>query len=211
MTDRPHQSLDSFNGRTIVRLALVGEVGLGAVALGWIAARDIPLTWSMSIPHLALAFALVALSLGVNTWLFFGPRGPRLTHPAFAEFSHTIVVPLCCALSPRQALVVGLAAGLGEELLFRAALIPELTAIGGERFATVVSGILFGWLHFIGVARRFAPVVALYAVWGVLLGELYVAIPSIGLLVLVHAAYDWALIVIIGRWSRTRPGGGSEP
>jgi len=196
-------------GRTIVRLAIVAEGILAALALVWLAARDIPLHWTLDGTLCLFGLTIVLGLLAVNYRLFFGRRGPTSIHPAFDEFATTIVEPLCRALSPCQVIVVALAAGIGEELFFRAALIPELNTVGGPVFAATVSGVIFGWVHFIGTTRRFAPIVAVYILFGIFLGAVYLTVPNIGLLIAIHALYDWLIILIVQRRQRRYPGSSS--
>jgi membrane protease YdiL (CAAX protease family) len=195
----PSDKLEPLTGRAIVRLALVSEGILAGLALAWISYRDISLDWTVSGALTLCGLTIVGGLLALNYHLFLRPEGTHLNHPAVEDFTRTIVTPLCRALSPTQALIVALAAGIGEELFFRAALIPELSAIGGPVSAAIISGVLFGWLHFIGVSRRFAPVVGLYVLLGIFLGALYVAVANIALLIAVHAMYDWCIILLVKR------------
>lgn len=200
----PPSSDRALSEGLIVRIALIGEGLLIVLSLGWIVLRGLELRPTLSLATLAQAIAFTTPLALLNLYLFLGPHGPRLRHPAWRVFSEEFIEPLCAALTPRGALLVSLLAGLGEELAFRGVLLSELRPWCGDGGAVVISGVIFGWVHFLGVARRFVPVVLGYCLFGVLLGWIFVATNDIVLMILIHTFYDLWVILAIRRWSKMK-------
>ncbi|MFM1848953.1 MAG: hypothetical protein RL417_2427 [Pseudomonadota bacterium] len=192
----------------IVRLAVIGEGLLFVFALAWIALRDIEIPLSFSLETLLLAGAIAAPLAILNLYLFLGPSGPRLCHPAWRVFSERLIQPLCAALSPGAALLVSVMAGVAEETAFRGLLLTELRPHVGSLGAVVVSGIVFGWVHFLGMWREFFPVLAAYCLFGILLGAIYLMTRDLVLLIVIHTIYDFWVIVAV---HRKAAGGQSHP
>jgi uncharacterized protein len=90
---------------------------------------------------------------------------------------------------PRVALAIamalGMAAGLGEELLFRGVLQYELNARFGAALAVGVSSVIFGALH--AVTPLYA---ALAAIASIYFGALYLVTGNLCVPIACHAVYD---------------------
>jgi uncharacterized protein len=84
-------------------------------------------------------------------------------------------------------LLVALAAGFGEEFLFRGVLQAGLIGLTGPAVAIAIASIVFGLAHALSLAYFVAATVI-----GVYLGALYHVTGSLLLVCLVHALYDWA-------------------
>lgn len=82
--------------------------------------------------------------------------------------------------------ILALAAGVGEELLFRGVVQAELIGLIGPWGALVVASIIFGVCHWI------TPAYALIAtIMGAYLGGLYMYTGGLTVPILVHAFYDF--------------------
>lgn len=189
----------AISRNVVLRIALIGEGLLIALGLLWIALREIPVAWGCSWAIVGTALLLTAPLIAVNVFLFLGRDGPRLHHPAWRLFANRYVRPLCAELTPLPALLVALLAGLGEEIVFRGVLLTELRPLLGDWGAVVVSGVVFGWVHFLGLWRDFWPVFVLYCLFGIALGAIYLAAMNLTLLVLIHSLYDFVVICLVHR------------
>jgi len=89
------------------------------------------------------------------------------------------------------ALALGLAAGLGEEMLFRGVLQFELASrTTSEIVAVGLSSIIFGALH--AVTPLYAILAALASVY---FGWLYIVTGNLAIPIATHAFYDWAALL----------------
>lgn len=89
---------------------------------------------------------------------------------------------------------VAIAAGAGEELLFRGALQPLAERWWGAAAGLAAVSVLFGVAHAVSMAYFiFATVVGLY------LGWLAATFDDLVAPIIVHAAYDFAALVIVQR------------
>lgn len=182
--------------RAIVPLAIVFEGGLLVLALG--------LGWLLGTPALAtLRLTWQAAGWGVLAtapplllmwWLVRTTWAPirRLNH----EIEHT-VVPLFAGSTPLQLAAVALAAGLGEEALFRGVLQGALAGWLGPLTGLALASLLFGLAHLI------TPAYAILAgALGVYLGALAIYSGNLLIPILAHALYDCAALMY---WTGKRP------
>jgi membrane protease YdiL (CAAX protease family) len=89
------------------------------------------------------------------------------------------------------ALALGVAAGLGEEMLFRGVLQNELgIRIGSDYIAVGIASIIFGALH--AVTPLYAGLAGLASVY---FGWLYLATGNLAIPIVTHAFYDWAALL----------------
>jgi membrane protease YdiL (CAAX protease family) len=170
--------------RTIVPLAIAFEGGLFVVALG--------LGWLLDTPALAtLRVTWRAAGLGVLAtvpplllmwWLLRTTWAPitRLNR----EIEHT-VAPLFAGSTPVQLAVVAVAAGLGEEVLFRGVVQEALIGWSGPAIGLLATSLLFGLVHLITPTYA-----ALAGLLGLYLGALALYSGNLLAPVLVHALYD---------------------
>ena len=97
--------------------------------------------------------------------------------------------------------LLALAAGVGEEMLFRGAIQQALTDRLGPWPAVVVAAALFGMVHWV------TPLYALAAgVIGLYLGVLYAETGNLWVPVLVHFLYDLFALVYLLRTTAPSPG-----
>ena len=85
--------------------------------------------------------------------------------------------------------MVALAAGTGEELLFRGVIQEGLVQWQGAMVGVVLSSVLFGFAH---ALNRYYVLATFFV--GLYLGFLYQFSQNIVLVVLVHALYDWIVL-----------------
>lgn len=170
----------------------------------------------MSIVGFELALAVVALVLaawlGLDLWARFYFDVPTLNWAVLAtlpligamlmltksawpwvkvlnEPIETYIKPLLKDMPLGGLFLIALAAGTGEELLFRGVIQQGLSDWGGPGFGLVVASILFGLAH---ALNRYYVMVTV--VMGLYLGLLYQASQNIVLVLLIHALYDWVVL-----------------
>ena len=123
------------------------------------------------------------------------PVGPLRS---IAESIDTLVVPMFRGCSVLQLALVSLAAGIGEELLFRGLLQPVIGERFGQWAGVFAAGVAFGLAH--PITRSYAVVAGAI---GVALGALMiVAGGNLLAPVTTHAVYDFAGLVYVMRFRR---------
>ena len=165
----------------LVRLALLGEGALVVVALMWLRVRGIPLLWGGAFEGLLVGCCAVAALSAANLYLLRGALelpGVR----AIRRLYLNTLQPLFGGLSGIQIAIISVAAGVGEELLFRGVLQPE--------FGLIPAGVIFGLLHMGGRGTL------AFGLWAMAMGSVLglLAVWTNGLLapIVAHAVYDAA-------------------
>ncbi len=139
---------------------------------------DVPtLNWAV-ITTLPLIGVMVTLTQSNWAWV------KTLNEPV-----ETYMRPLLKDLPPGGLLLVAVAAGTGEELLFRGVIQQGLSDWAGPALGLITASVLFGFAH---ALNRYYVLVTM--VMGVYLGLLYQASQNIVLVMLVHALYDWVVL-----------------
>jgi membrane protease YdiL (CAAX protease family) len=168
----------------LFRKAVAFEFGLGIVAAA--------LMWALGL-HARSLFALDAtvLAAGLVTAGLMALAvacGERIAPVAFAEMQRLLedLLPRLLGEGGLPAVVlVSLAAGVGEELLFRGLIQGLADAWLGPVTGLIAASAIFGLAH--AVTKAYAAVAT---VMGVLLGAAYVATGSLVAPILAHALYD---------------------
>ncbi len=196
---------------SLLRLALAGELLLVVVAVGWARYRGLPLNlaggpWPRDLAVGAAAAAALAI---VNHALLC--RAPAIRPVrAIRRVYRDLLKPAFAGIGAREVVVISLAAGIGEELLFRGVLQPEL--------GLIPASLIFGVLHTGG--RGTLAFGCWVALMGAALGWLAVATGGLLAPIVAHALYDAAALAYIrgGRecaavaGRESRPGGrGAAP
>lgn len=134
--------------------------------------RQAPLWWLVVGPALGLALAIAVV------WL------TRLatTHMQWARDLHASFRDLLGPLTHREIVILAVASSVGEELLFRGALMPWL--------GVWIQGIVFALLH-VGPGRRFLPWTASAAVLGLAFGWLALWSGNLGGPIVAHFAINY--------------------
>ena len=182
-----------MSAQWIFGIALLMQGAL--IALAWWSARalDLPPEWGDPLRDGAIGVVVaVALALGNYLLLTRAPAnwlvdGVRLAY-------HEAIVPLFGGLHPLGAIVIGAAAGVGEEWLFRGILQP-LTGLA-------VSSVLFGAAHVGG--RRMLP----FGVWatgmGLVMGVLAITTGGLIAPIVAHGVYDMLALAYIRRGAQSK-------
>lgn len=176
----------------LLRLAVAGELLLTLLALAWTRYRGLPLDagsgpWFRDAVAGLLAAAAFA---AINYWLLCHAPAIRAVR-ALRRAYRDLLKPLFTGIGAREVVVIALAAGIGEELLFRGALQPEI--------GLIPASLVFGALHMGG--RGTLAFGVWVAVMGAALGWLAMATGGLLAPVVAHACYDAAALAYI-RWGR---------
>jgi len=188
-------SLTQSRRRRIVWLAVVFEASLLLVAqvAGWLLGVS-PLA-SLEVRVEAAAVGLLATlpPLGLMLLLAGSPWEPfrRLMR----ELDENLL-PLFRNSTPLELALIALAAGLGEEALFRGAIQVGLGQMATPVVGLVVASALFGLAHFI--TRTYAVLAGLI---GLYLGVLFLLLDNLLVPIVVHATYDF---VALSLWLHAR-------
>jgi uncharacterized protein len=182
-----------YSSSRLVLLGSLFELALGVVAvtLGAAIGRD---------PMSLLSFTMREIILGgaatippVVLFLLF-LSSSREKPARIRRYLLRLLHPLLAGMTPIRAAVLSLAAGLGEELLFRGLMQAALAVAIGPFPALVASSLLFGAIHWI------TPLYALYAtLFGLYLGALFMLTGSLAAPILVHAIYDGVALLALAR------------
>lgn len=187
--------------RQIVTVAVLFEGGLGALAclIGWaIGSQPWELLWWDPIA-VAWGLALTVPMFAMLVVVMRQPNGPTRSIVAAVD---TLVVPMFRECSIVQLALVALAAGVGEELLFRGLLQPVIGEYFGPLVGVFAAGIAFGLAH--PITRTYAVVAG---IMGIALGGLMVVADGNLLApIITHAAYDFAGFVYVLRFNRPKEG-----
>lgn len=178
--------------RPITRAALVVEGGLalGAIVLGWF--FELPLSghiaWTASgfAQGILATLPLVIGLLVLDRW----PLGPISGLKAMMQDS---ILPLFRECSIGELLMISIAAGVGEELLFRGVGQLGVERLGGPAWlAVAIASVLFGLGHPISTTY-----VVLAALIGAYFGILFVETGNLLAPMVAHATYDFVALVYL--------------
>ncbi len=170
-------------------VALAGEGLLGGVALAWIRLRGLGVEAGDPVAGIGLGLGAAFLLALVNYAIL---RLAPPIHPvrAIRRLYRETLRPMFATVRPLEIAGISLAAGVGEELLFRGAVQAE--------FGLVVASVLFGFAHMGG---RSSLVFGLWvAVMGFGLGGLAHLAGGLLAPIVAHAAYD-AMAISYLRWA----------
>ena len=170
-------------------VALAGEGLLAGVSLAWIRLRGLAVEAGDAPTGLGLGLGAAALLALVNYAVL------RLAPPiqpvrAIRRLYRETLRPVFATVRPLEVAGVSLAAGVGEELLFRGVVQAE--------FGLVVASVLFGLAH---IGGRSSVIFGLWvAVMGLGLGGLAHLADGLLAPIVAHAAYD-AMAISYIRWA----------
>jgi len=170
-------------------VALGGEGLLAAVALAWIWLRGLGVGAGDLMPGLWMGFG-AALLLGLVNYVVLRLAPPLQPVRAIRRLYQETLRPLFAEVGPLEIVGVSVAAGVGEELLFRGAVQAE--------FGLVAASVLFGLAH---ISGRSSVVFGLWvAVMGFGLGGLAQAAGGLLAPIVAHTVYD-AMAISYIRWA----------
>ena len=177
--------------RKILLVALATQTGL--ILVSWWCARTFAIPPHWGVPGRDVAIGLIAAVALAAANYFLLTRAPaNWVVDGLRAVFHDTIVPLFGSLHPLSAVLIGAAAGLGEEWFFRGIVQPLV--------GLVIASVLFGLAHVGGV--RMLP----FGVWatgmGLAMGAL--ALGTGGLLapVVAHGVYDVLALYYIQRLSK---------
>jgi membrane protease YdiL (CAAX protease family) len=193
LTDETRDGDEFFDGRTTAAL-VAGQSLLVVAAIGAAAIAQTP-NWGLG-PN--VNFSLEAIATGTLAALPLGgfaaaldlieERVPGLKDVSKAT-QRSILTLLGGTFKPvlgfATALALGLAAGIGEEMLFRGVLQYELVSRWGPVVGVGVASVVFGALH--AVTPLYA---ALAGIASVYFGALYLWTDNLAIPIVCHAFYD---------------------
>ncbi len=204
----PRERSESF-----IRTTVLVESGLAfvAVGLGWL--LDVPPWISASWQSESVWAVLRAIGLGtvatipllaVFLWLQYS-RIESLND--LQELIQKQIVPLFSKATFLELGLISLAAGLGEEALFRGVIQTYLQKLmgvdGGPAIPILLASLLFGLVHF--VSREY---LLLSTLMGLYLGLWFWWTEDLIVPIVIHTLYDWFALVYL---QRTVPVSESEP
>ena len=169
-------------------LAMAGEAVLVVVAVVWARLRGIPLAWG-DVTFGVWVGVAAAVALGLANWYLLR-RAPEIAGiGAIRRLYHGSLKPMFGGITAGDVVVISVAAGVGEELLFQGVVQPEV--------GLVPASLIFGLLHTGGSGTlAFGCWVAMM---GGVLGALAVWTDGLLAPVIAHAVYDAAAMAYI-RW-----------
>ena len=134
--------------------------------------------------------------LFVALWWGLTPRwGPAVR---FGRMVQERIGPLFAGAGPGSLLLVALAAGVGEEALFRGVIQDALGARMPPAAAITLAAVLFGALHWVSGAYA-----VLACLVGAYLGVLYETTGTLLAPIVTHALYDLVALLVL---TRVKPG-----
>lgn len=176
--------------RGVTLLAIGGELVLAVIAVAWASYRDLPLVVGRGgwVPNVLLGVGAAGVLAALNYWLL--RAAPDLSPVrAVRALVDSTLRPLFAEVGPAEVLIIAVAAGVGEELLFRGVLQPEI--------GIVAASLVFGLLHMGG--RGTLAFGLWVAAMGAALGALAIATDGLAASIVAHAVYDAAAIAYL-RW-----------
>lgn len=171
--------------------AIVTEGALLVVAL--IACRlfDQPVSASLSWLDLALSIFVTGALLLLFVILLRASAAP---FRRIRDILERVLLPLMRNCHWLELAAISIAAGVGEEWLFRGFLQGELASHLGGVPAIVLASIVFGFCHYI--TRTYF---ILATVLGAIFGWLYFATNNLLTVIVIHSLYDFIALLILQR------------
>jgi hypothetical protein len=167
-----------------VRHAVAFEFALlvVAVGVGWLVSVNPFARFDVTVEGLLIGVAgTVPPTIGL--WLLHQSDSERIRR--FIELIHEVVGPTFRRATMLEVVALALMAGLAEEALFRGLVQEGLSGIVGALPALLLSGVLFGLVHWVTPLYAFlATLIGLY------LGGLYLVTGNLLVPIVVHALYD---------------------
>ena len=183
--------------KKIVLIGLTLELGLAITYCLWsiyqTSIYPISITIDTTIIGIGVAIPIIAL----NLLLFFSPLRELPILKASNKFTNTVVKPFVNILNLPAALVISIAAGIGEELFFRGMLLSEI--------GLILSSILFSILHFGGTVKEFRFMAFLYFLIGLYFGWILIIYKSLWVLCTAHTVYDLTVIIFMKSYWKKHP------
>jgi membrane protease YdiL (CAAX protease family) len=174
--------------RRVFGLALATQ---GLLIVGaWVASRVAQMTTPWGDPVRDSAIGLVAaLGLAAGNFILLRHAPGNWLVTGVRAVYHDVLVPLFSGLSRPSIIVLGAAAGIGEEWLFRGVVQPAL--------GLAASSLAFGLAHVGGV--RMLPFGVWASIMGLIMGGLAIATGGLIAPIVAHGVYDMLALAYIRR------------
>mgnify|MGYP006283739743 CR=1 FL=1 len=186
--DRGGSGFSALTRRRPVAVALAFESGLALLALTLALLFGLQPWQSISADPAALGQSGLGTALLVGAVLaLMQARWQWVQNLERIVQDH--LAPLFRGAGPTALGAVALAAGIGEELLFRGVIQDGLSGAAGPGIALLVASLLFGLAHAITPAYF-----VLASLMGLYLGGIYLATGNLLVPILVHFLYDWIVL-----------------
>jgi membrane protease YdiL (CAAX protease family) len=195
--------MESVPAKSSTRIALVFEcaLGLGALGIGWLVGQSplVGVTFASDEASrqqvMAVGWGLVATGplLVALWWCERFSSGPL---HELSDMTNSVVTRMFGGATAGQMLAVAIAAGWGEELLFRGLVQGGIARLmgdwPGQVAAIAIASVLFGLCHWL---NRTYAILAMLA--GAYFGVLLVLTGNILAPITAHAAYDFLALVYL--------------
>lgn len=183
--------------RDVLRMAIITESLLALLATVWIWAFSLELGVDFSVDGLLHGVLAALPLLALNIFTFSRLSREDSPWPIYNRFKRSVVFPICGDLTVCSALLLALASGLAEELLFRGALQTQFalwtTPVGGA----IVSSALFSYVHFIGSMRQYWQLALFYLFFGLYFAALLIGTGNLLVPTVTHAFYNFVVILYL--------------
>jgi membrane protease YdiL (CAAX protease family) len=187
---------------TLVALAFEGGLGALALAAGWLVSHPPAIGIQYAAELAGEQLAAIAWGLAATVPLLLAllvmdrfPFGPI---QSVKDIAKDLIARMFRGASILQLAVISLAAGFGEELLFRGLAQAGLARlIGGEYgpwIALAAASVLFGVCHWLNTTYAVLAMLA-----GLYFGALLLLTGSLWTPIVAHAAYDFIALVYLVR------------
>ncbi len=185
---------------TLLALLFEGGLGLLALLLGWLwSCPPLESVWGQTTGNQAWAIAWgSAAALPLFGLLMLWDLGPLKWLAHLRRVVRQEVVPLFRGATTWQLLAIAVAAGVGEELLFRgvvqAGLRQALGAPAGTWIGLATGALLFGACHWL--THEYALLATFI---GIVLGGLFLLTGNLLAPIAMHSLYDFLALVYLVR------------
>lgn len=191
-------AMDGSDPARTTQIALVFECALGAAALmiGWLV-NQWPLVGFSTLPEdsaqqlVAVGWGLVATG-PLLVALMLMERFPIGPLRSLREMTSEVILRMFGGASIAQLAAVAVAAGVGEELLFRGLVQSGLGRFFDVGVAVVAASVLFGVCHWLNTTYAILAMLA-----GAYFGACLIGTGNILTPVVAHAAYDFLALVYL--------------
>jgi hypothetical protein len=187
-----------------VRLAILFELGLGAAALvvGWLLGHWPAMGIDLTGAHLGYQLQAIGWGLAGTLPLLIVfvllEQLPLAALRRIRDLVHRVIQEMFAGASVLQLGVIALAAGVGEELLFRGLIQAGMSRLiagpTGVVVGLTVAAVLFGACHWLDNTYGVLAILA-----GAYFGGLLLATGSLWTPLVAHAAYDFLALIYLVR------------
>ena len=202
MVKSPTQSI--FGRKAFAAKAICFEAGLLFLAIGigyLVGFSPLNRISGTELPRQVLVGVLAAVPMLVGLLLL--QRASFSWLQRIETLLDDTILPLFQQLNVFELALLSLAAGVGEEVLFRGLLQDGISqvigGVNGQLFGLFSASLIFGLVHWL--TRAYA---LLAAMAGVYLGLLMVVTDSLMPPIVAHAAYDFIALLVLLRFGRSR-------